>query len=384
MFFRYSYRLLLLTSIYLSCGSLPDSKAEIQNKAFSVHSLILPVPPQEYPVATSPFFIPPEKRPGNVTWPNYRSGRNGVYVSELLEGDTEVFRVVLQPEDSVLFPQTAGTSVPLIGYITFPTTAGNTDADYGFSRASIQLPRMTPRGAKPVFADTMTGFPLVILSHGYGSDPLNRQALIKFLAQRGFVVLALFHGDGRFADYREQLALRLLSLSRAIKALQEDPAYTSYAQNIDFERIGVIGVSFGGAAAFYAQKALIENGPEPLRMPEYAEFGAAVSLIPVVGPSPWEEGLHTQEVETPLLFISGQYDEIAPQAEAFRALSSVPAPTRMFSVLGAGHLVDTPLMGALAVWHFREHLFMDQKAKVILDQITGLEGLRDFERILLE
>jgi dienelactone hydrolase len=376
-------KVFLILLIGLSMASCSHSPERVKEKALP-SAPVFSIPPLEakFPLATSPFYIPEEQLPSAVQWPNYKSGRSGVYIASIASQDPSVFRLSLNPDNPVIFPQSHGTAVEIMGYLTFPTTSENSSEDYTVFRASPPLPKMLLPGEVPQFAANDQGFPLVIVSHGYGSDAFNRQALIRFIARQGYVVLALFHGDGRFANDGEKLALRLASLPAAVQKLQEDPAFAAYTKQIDFSRLGIVGVSFGGMTAYYAQKVAINRAEVPEDLPDYADFGAAVSLIPVVGDLPWSEGGYTSSVTTPLLFITGQYDEIAPQEMARLALEHTPVEKHMFSVLGAGHIVDTTLMGTLAVLHLDEHLKGDQEAGDILDQVTAVEGNRDIQRIV--
>ncbi|WP_346290388.1 alpha/beta hydrolase [Sphaerothrix gracilis] len=208
-------------------------------------------------------------------------------------------------------------------------------------------------------------FPVVVISHGLGSDRTTFAYLARYLSSYGFVVLAVEHGgssaeqllalaegrttqvvpDDEFINRPQEVSLALDALTRFARA-------DSYLQRrINLDQVGIIGQSFGGftalalAGATFNQASLVENCPPQLssfnvslllqcqalalfqpaiaagdtasaRLPEtVATFSdprikAAIAVNPIgsiiFGPA----GL--SQVEVPTLLVAGSSDTVAP------------------------------------------------------------------------
>ncbi|NEQ32706.1 MAG: alpha/beta hydrolase, partial [Leptolyngbya sp. SIO4C5] len=106
-------------------------------------------------------------------------------------------------------------------------------------------------------------FPVVVISHGLGSDRTTFAYLARYLSSYGFVVLAVEHGgssaeqllalaegrttqvvpDDEFINRPQEVSLALDALTRFARA-------DSYLQRrINLDQVGIIGQSFGGFTA---------------------------------------------------------------------------------------------------------------------------------------
>ena len=102
--------------------------------------------------------------------------------------------------------------------------------------------------------------PLVMFSHGRGSNGLYYAWFAEFLAARGYIVAAFDHYransyDSTIAYLANKLWQRPLDIGLAISFLLEDPIWGS---RIDPARIGVAGHSQGGCTALWTGGAEID------------------------------------------------------------------------------------------------------------------------------
>ena len=212
------------------------------------------------------------------------------------------------------------------------------------------------------------GCGVVVLLHGVRA---NRTAMVRramFLHQQGFgVVLFDFQAHGESVG-------RHITFGH-LEGLDAASAVTYAHQAFPGERVGVIGVSLGGAAALLGPKPLDVDGL--VLESVYADINSAlrnrlrVRLGRVIGPlvtpilAPLLEWVmppilgtqisdlrpieHAGEIAAPVLIASGTEDAYTPIAEA-RALSArAPAPKQFWAVENAAH-VDLEAFGPDAYW----------------------------------
>lgn len=194
----------------------------------------------------------------------------------------------------------------------------------------------------------------VLLLHGVGSNRTSMLGRAQFLHEQGFTVLApdfQAHGESP-GDHTTYGARESLDAAAAMAYLRGAAPH---------ERVGVIGVSMGGAATLL--------GPGPLRANAfvlesvYPTIRQAVSnrlatwLGPLGGVGRWftspvigivgsETGVSESDLEPitrigkidgPLLLISGTADRYTPLAEAESLFAHAPQRKTFWAVNGAGH-----------------------------------------------
>jgi len=200
-----------------------------------------------------------------------------------------------------------------------------------------------------------SGAGAVLLLHGVGDDRRSMLGRARFLHNAGFTVLTpdfQAHGEsrGRYVTFG---ALESFDARAALAYLRE------HARG---ERVGVIGVSMGGAATLL--------GPQPLAADAlvlesvYPTISEAVvdrlhvwlgplgflsgavgpALLNIVGP---EIGVDDdrmrpidviERVAEPLLMIAGTVDRYTPLREARALFARAHAPKELWVVQGAGHV----------------------------------------------
>src|SRR6516164_1532013 len=107
------------------------------------------------------------------------------------------------------------------------------------------------KDAEPAFGGSK--HPLVMFSHGRGSNGLYYAWFAEFLAARGYIVAALNHYrantyDSTIAYLANKLWQRPRDVARSISFLLNDPVW---GKSIDADRIGVAGHSQGGFTALW-------------------------------------------------------------------------------------------------------------------------------------
>ena len=201
-------------------------------------------------------------------------------------------------------------------------------------------------------------YPLILLSHDSGGSRFSLHLLAGELARAGFVVAAPTHRMDNMNLIANPFSLpQLRDRVRELRALPDILAQTApFADIIDFDRIGVIGIGPGGAAALLLAGGRLDNagwehycfraGPRDVycsawaapRMDAMAKaiardeswydprIGAAAVVAPAYGMLFTPGSL--QDVRTPILLLRADLDRInrAPHhADAiFKALPQVP------------------------------------------------------------
>jgi len=235
-------------------------------------------------------------------------------------------------------PARADISLPLdagdMSEVTFPSRSGST--------------------LRAWFVPGRPGFGAVVLLHGVGSNRTSMLGRVRFLHARGYAVLAPdFQAHGESPGEHVTYGLR--------ESLDAAAAVEFLRRAAPDERLGVIGVSMGGAAALV--------GPTPLDVDAmvlesvYPTFRLAVAdrlkvwlgpfgllgpplapvLINLVGPmiGVREDNLRPIEriasVREPVLVLAGSEDHYTPLSEALTLFDKIRAPKRFWEVAGAGH-----------------------------------------------
>jgi hypothetical protein len=189
----------------------------------------------------------------------------GHYVTQLLAEPGAILFNVNVPDVRGLYTTFAGQPVPYAAIVCYPTSAGNARPDYPYDAARSRfVPRMQRGSEPPLWADASVRYPVVLFSHGLSGSPLSGEYLrtVTLLASYGYVVVAPFHGDGRYADVSidglsglvrlflsggfrdvvELQAIRPLSLQAALDALLAHPDYRGH---VDPARVAGFGTSLG-------------------------------------------------------------------------------------------------------------------------------------------
>jgi predicted dienelactone hydrolase len=203
-----------------------------------------------------------------------------------------------------------------------------------------------------------TGYPLVIVSHGYSNDPNAMTWLTENLASKGYVVAAIRHDDPPITDrtrFAEPLMRRPLDIAFAARTLQDTLAADHL---VDPSRTALIGYSMGGYGVLTAAGAALDpDGGAVKRVPgglmlPFARGGAlreslnVKGLRAVVAISPAGGGAlaswgadGVRMITAPLLLIAGDDDRTVDYKSGARAIFDMASGARRYLLTfkGGGH-----------------------------------------------
>ena len=195
-------------------------------------------------------------------------------------------------------------------------------------------------------ADGGTGFPLIIISHGWPGNRFLLSHLAENLATKGYVVAALDHTDSTYDDQREAFCTvvhRPVDLHFALDTLAEMAADGSHPvlSRTTTGRVGVIGYSMGGYGVLAAQGGLLSpaalsNVPEAFAEALTAYTTAADNSDPALEPdpriaamisiAPWGrqvglwEAAGLARIATPLMVVGGGEDHVSGYETGIRQI----------------------------------------------------------------
>ncbi len=215
-----------------------------------------------------------------------------------------------------------------------------------------------------------TSAPIVVISHGLGSDRTSYSYLARHLASYGFAVMlpehpgsntehiqALFTGSATQVADPSEFVDRALDVKYALDQLEQRSEDESVLQGrLDFDQVGVIGQSFGGYTALALAGATINTeqleddcpqgdvqedtlnlslllqcralGLAPPIPPLKDDRVKAVIAINPIGSTVFgQEGFAT--IDIPVMIVSGSADIVAPTLlEQMLPFSWLQAPTK--------------------------------------------------------
>lgn len=167
--------------------------------------------------------------------------------------------------------------------------------------------------------------PVVLICHGWAAGPDDFSALAEHLAEHGFAA-ALYEQPHNWSSDTQGWAQHLAGAVDALVA-QNGTAGGPLAGALDLGRLGVLGHSFGGAAA------IVFAAKDP-------RIKACVALAPV---NQWHRELvlrRAGELQVPLLVVTAEHDPLAGPGSAPRPLyeAARATPARQYvEVRGGDH-----------------------------------------------
>lgn len=251
-------------------------------------------------------------------------------------------------------------------------------------KTDVYLPQLPPAQAAPI----------VVISHGLGSDRATFAYLAQHLASHGFAVLvpehpgsssehmaALLQGDTTHSSRAQEFIDRPLDISYLLDELTaRTQTDTRLKERLNLQQIGVVGQSFGGYTALALLGATLnftqleqdcqglQNSLnlslllqcQALELPRQTydlsdrRIKAAIAVNPLTSSIFGRAGL--QPVQQPLMLVSSSADTVTPPlSEQIEPFTWLPGPQKTlaliedgshFSVLGSGnsdaHSVELP------------------------------------------
>jgi len=215
--------------------------------------------------------------------------------------------------------------------------------------------------------------PLIVLSHGTGGNRFSLAWLAISLVKHGYIVAAPDHWgntfDNRIPEYFVRYWERPLDISFIINQILKDENYSRY---IDNSKIGAVGFSFGGYATIALAGAVIncnllkgnartKEGKKEFNIPELGDLRklidklscdgskginlkdnritAFVALAPALGLG-FASNEQTKNIQSPLLIIGNEHDQIAPVISNARNYNSIIESSKYIELKGKiGHYI---------------------------------------------
>ena len=302
-----------------------------------------------------------------------RGGSGSGYVTDLLVDPAHAFVVdVTLPDDRELYGDFRNRTLPFGTLVCYPTSDANDRADYALPNGKA-VPQMQRGAEPPIFAGDRARYPVLLFSHGFGGSPISSDYIeaLKLFASHGYVVVASFHGDSRFAEaridtldellraildfsnYTAMQAIRPHALRASLDAVLADP---NFAGRIDASRIGGFGASQGGESLLLMRGAelTVSVGLSSRSIMNDTRVKAAVGYVPYFGqpffPAFGRDQRGLQDVDLPYLAIAGGADTTAP-AEMTALGMTYLTGVRQFVVLeGVRHGFDEASSDDIFTW----------------------------------
>lgn len=307
---------------------------------------------------------------------SYWDGVDGRYVTELLVDRAHA--IVAQqriPNDFAQFGTFLGSTFPYVALVCYPTSTANPYPDYPLPSGNA-VPHMQRGGDAPLFADAGRRYPVLLFSHGLSGSPIDGDYIeaVKVFASYGYVVVAPFHGDLRFADiqidnFRDVVyavlhfqgfvamqAVRPLSLSTLLTAVLSHP---DYRDHVDASRIGGFGASLGGESLLLMAGAKLTTSLTS----QYSQvtfddrLTAAVGYVPYFGIDPYpafgRDLAGLDGVRLPFLAISGTADTTAPISVTEQGIRRLTNTRQLVALTGVTHGFDARFATDIFTWSLR-------------------------------
>ena len=337
-------------------------------------------------------------------WEGKPAGNTHRYITDLLADPANTVTVNLViPNDGGLYGPYVNQTFPHVVLVCYPTSAANARPDYPLPTGDV-VPHMQRGGESPIFANAAARYPVLLFSHGLTGSPLSGDYImaVKLFASWGYVVIAPFHGDLRFAnikldsfsDYFYALvnikefvamqAVRPLSLSLSLDAvLAGTPFAAQFATHVDASKVGGFGASLGGESLLLMAGAQLTTtvGQAYKQVTYDPRLKAAAGYVPyfgqVVFPAFGRDQNGLQGITLPFLAISGTADTTAPIAATERGFEFLHNTRQLVALTGVEHGFDPAFSDEIFTWSLAflaGQLSGDPVARATSARMTSVAG----------
>lgn len=227
----------------------------------------------------------------------------------------------------------------------------------------------SPRPREASARQGQSGYPLVIISHGYPGNRYLMSHIGENLASKGFVAVSIDHKDSTYDDQKAfgstlyNRPFDQLFVLNEIDRLSGAGSGSFLSGLADAGRAGIIGYSMGGygvvnviGGGYSAASAAFTNAP-PNRM--LAERGAGNPAYPkaadprikaAIAVGPWGmqggywDGDGLKGIRTPVMFVAGSVDDVSGYEKGVRAIfqGAVDADRYLLTFVNANHNAAAP------------------------------------------
>jgi predicted dienelactone hydrolase len=388
--------------LMIAASASADSLAEVD-----------PLPPGPFAVGCSNVDQDLSRVQPNETAQNYwegtPDGSRGRYVTQLFVDPADALTVsVSMPSDHELFANHSGQQVPTALLVCYPTTPDNPRPDYPLPTGNA-VPHMQRGAEPPLWADATVHYPVLVFSHGLVGSPLSNDYIVALtvLASYGYVVVAPFHGDPRFADvsidslsdalyaalhfpsYVEMQAVRPVESVAALDFLLGHPQYHDH---VDASRIAGFGASLGAETLLLQTGAQLTTtvGLSSKQVIADSRLKAIVGYVPYFGLSIFPAFGRDQKgldgVTTPFLGIGGFSDTTAPIAITAEGVLRLHGSRELVGLEGVGHKFDFPSAPDIFTWavtFLAAHAQDDRLARAKIARMVSVRGGGD-DRLIID
>jgi predicted dienelactone hydrolase len=333
-------------------------------------------------------------------WEGNPAGNTQRYITDLLADLANTVTVNLAvPNDGGLYGPYAARSFPYVMLVCYPTSFANLRPDYPLPTGDV-VPHMQRGGEAPILADASARYPILLFSHGLTGSPLSGDYInaVRLFASWGYVVVAPFHGDLRFAnvkldsfsDYFYALvnikafvamqAVRPLSLSLGLDSVL---AGTQFAGHVDAAKVGGFGASLGGESRLLMAGAQLTTtvGQSYKQVTFDPRLKAAAGYVPYFGqlvfPAFGRDQNGLQGITLPFLAISGTADTTAPIAATERGFEFLHNTRQLVALTGVEHGFNPAFSDEIFTWSLAflsGQLSGDAVARATSARMTSVAG----------
>jgi len=376
-------------------------------------AVVDPLPPGPYAVGCSNIEQDFSRVSAGETAQNYwegvPDGSRERYVTQLFVDPADVLTANISvPDDPELFVDRAGQQVPNALLVCYPTTASNPRADYPLPTGNA-VPHMQHGAEDPLWADPGVRWPVLLFSHGLGGSPISNDYILALttLASYGYVVVAPFHGDPRFADvhiqnlsdlfyaalhfptFIEMQAIRPLGTKTALDVVLGHPQYRDH---VDVNRIAGFGASLGGETLLLQAGAQLTKtiGLSSKQVVNDTRLKAIVGYVPYFGqpifPAFGRDQKGLDGLTTPFLGIGGFSDTTAPIETTVQGVLRLHGSRELLGLEGVGHFFDFPSAPDIFTWtvtFVAAHALDDRTARAQIARMVSVRGGGD-DRLILD
>ncbi len=337
-------------------------------------------------------------------WEGNPNGSTPRYITDLLADPANTITVNLAvPNDDELFGPYVNQTFPHVVLVCYPTSGMNLRADY-LLPTGVVVPHMQLGNQAPIFADAAARYPVLLFSHGLSGSPISGDYInaIRVFASWGYVVVAPFHGDLRFANIKLESfsdvvyalihirtfvamqAMRPLALSQSLDLVLSSPQFgAQYAAHVDATKVGGFGASLGGESMILMGGAALTTsiGQSSKQVTFDPRVKAAATYVPYFGQQVFpafgrdQNGLNGMVL--PLLAISGTADTTAPIAATEDGFTHLTASRQLVALTGVQHGFDPTFSDDIFTWSLTflaGQLSGDPVARATSTRMTSVAG----------
>ncbi|MDJ0655178.1 MAG: hypothetical protein QNJ40_13535 [Xanthomonadales bacterium] len=302
------------------------------------------------------------------------------FITEVLQHPESAWIVEAPvPNQPAVYGPTAGTSLPVAAFVTWPARADQETSPYDFPYHGGQYGRfedMLAPGESPVFADPEKKYPLIVLAHGNDAHGIFDIGHAQDLSRHGYIVAVPIYGDDRTRvaglDNDHVAFLRPLLTRALVDSLLES---RTFGPHIDADNIGVSGHSFGGFTALAAAGGRFQGHSATAVDPRVK---AAVLAAPWVGHKRliWDHfafgrnNVELNRVTTPVLCAFGTADTVTRSDFILPAMQQLSGPTYVVELVDQTHVFEGGSWEDRNAW---ELLFFNAYLKQDADALASLK-----------